>query len=118
MRYYNHEEIKSNYFTSFFCLTAKASDLNTTLHEMNASRRPIMILGERGTGKDHIAYRLYLESPYTNKPFISIDCKLITERYWTFLTSTSIRHFATMTTPFISATSRISATPGAASCFH
>ena len=86
VRYYNHEEIKSNYFTSFFCLTAKASDLNTTLHEMNASRRPIMILGERGTGKDHIAYRLYLESPYTNKPFISIDCKLITERYWTFLT--------------------------------
>ena len=87
IRYYNQEEIKSNYYTSFFCLTTNASVLNSTLYEMNACRRPIMILGERGTGKDHIAYRLYLESAYTNKPFISIDCKLITERYWTFLTN-------------------------------
>lgn len=34
VRYYKHEEIKSNYFTSFFCLTAKTSNLNTTLSEM------------------------------------------------------------------------------------
>ena len=45
VRYYNHEEIKSNYFTSFFCLTAKASDLNTTLSEM-LSCQPFKIVTE------------------------------------------------------------------------
>lgn len=86
IKYYNYEEVKSNYYTGFFALTASAIQLSSQIQELNNSYMPVMILGERGTGKDHVAYRLYLESNLTNKPFISIDCNLITERYWTFLT--------------------------------
>lgn len=86
IKYYKYEEVKSNYYTGFFALTSSAIQLSPQIQELNNSFMPVMILGERGTGKDHVAYRLYLESNMTNKPFISIDCNLITERYWTFLT--------------------------------
>lgn len=85
-KYYKYEDVKSNYYTGFFVLTTSAIQLSPQIKGLNNSHMPVMILGERGTGKDHIAYRLYLESNLTDKPFISIDCNLITERYWTFLT--------------------------------
>ncbi|MBU5478654.1 PrpR N-terminal domain-containing protein [Eubacterium sp. MSJ-13] len=86
IKYYKYEDVKSNYYTGFFALTTSAIQLSSQIQELNSSHMPVMILGERGTGKDHIAYRLYLESNLTSNPFISIDCNLITERYWAFLT--------------------------------
>ena len=51
-----------------------------------ASRRPVMLRGEVGSGKDQIVKLLYLESGRTQRPYVSIDCSLLGERGQEFLT--------------------------------
>lgn len=34
----------------------------------------VLILGENGTGKEHIAQRIYTKSKRSSKPFVSVDC--------------------------------------------
>ena len=34
----------------------------------------VLILGENGTGKEHIAQRIHAKSKRSNKPFVSVDC--------------------------------------------
>lgn len=34
----------------------------------------VLILGENGTGKEHIAQRIHTKSKRTDKPFVSVDC--------------------------------------------
>ena len=34
----------------------------------------VLILGENGTGKEHIAQRIHTKSKRANKPFVSVDC--------------------------------------------
>ena len=44
-----------------------------------------MIRGEEGTGKEQIARFLYLHSPLVNRPFVVINCELMTDKSWDFL---------------------------------
>ncbi len=48
-----------------------------------------MILGEKGSGKNQIAAKLYIDSPQKDNPYIIIDCQLINDKIWNFLT----RHY-------------------------
>ncbi|WP_087024425.1 phage shock protein operon transcriptional activator [Thaumasiovibrio subtropicus] len=41
--------------------------------------KPVLILGERGTGKELIAQRLHYLSPRWNNPLVSINCATISE---------------------------------------
>jgi psp operon transcriptional activator len=42
-------------------------------------QRPVLILGERGTGKELIANRLTYLSPRWNRPFLTINCGALSE---------------------------------------
>src|SRR5271163_4695399 len=42
-------------------------------------QRPVLILGERGTGKELIANRLNFLSPRWNRPFLTINCGGLSE---------------------------------------
>ncbi len=42
-------------------------------------QRPVLILGERGTGKELIANRLTFLSPRWNRPFLTINCGSLSE---------------------------------------
>jgi psp operon transcriptional activator len=44
-----------------------------------AVNRPILIIGERGTGKELIAERLHYLSPRWNEPFIKVNCAALSE---------------------------------------
>ncbi|RBP83729.1 phage shock protein operon transcriptional activator [Marinomonas rhizomae] len=55
---------------------ADALDHASILAEIN---RPILICGERGSGKELIAERLHYLSPRWDKPFISINCAAISD---------------------------------------
>ena len=41
--------------------------------------RPVLIIGERGTGKELIAHRLNFLSPRWNKPFLTLNCGALAE---------------------------------------
>ena len=34
----------------------------------------VLVLGENGTGKEHVAHRIWAKSNRANKPYISVDC--------------------------------------------
>jgi psp operon transcriptional activator len=55
---------------------ADALDHASILAEIN---RPILICGERGSGKELIAERLHYLSPRWDQPFISINCAAISD---------------------------------------
>lgn len=55
---------------------AKALEQASALANIN---RPILVLGERGTGKELIAERLHFLSPRWDQPFISLNCATISE---------------------------------------
>lgn len=55
---------------------AKALEQASALASIN---RPILVLGERGTGKELIAERLHFLSPRWDQAFVSLNCATISE---------------------------------------
>ena len=41
--------------------------------------RPVLVIGERGTGKEHIASRLHYLSPRWEQPLVKLNCAALTE---------------------------------------
>ena len=54
---------------------------------INQNTLPVMILGERGSGKNQLAAKLYLESSMQKYPYITIDCQILNERTWNYVIS-------------------------------
>ena len=86
LRFASYTDMANMYSNSFYALTSSPAILKKQIEQFNQSSLPIMILGERGTGKNEIAAKLYLESPQKDNPYIIIDCQLINDRSWNFIT--------------------------------
>ena len=43
--------------------------------------RPVLVIGERGTGKELIAERLHYLSPRWDKPFVKVNCGALSEDF-------------------------------------
>ena len=52
---------------------------------VSSANHPVLILGERGTGKDGLAYSLYLQSFYRNIPMLLADCAAVQEKGWKYI---------------------------------
>lgn len=64
-------------------LRKKAAEYANTLQS-------VLILGEEGTGKTKTAYTLYSQSSYALNPFYEINCRLMTQKNWDqLMTSTN-----------------------------
>lgn len=86
LRYTSYENIVTVYTNSFYALTSSAQSIDEQIAQLTNASMPVMILGERGTGKNQVAARLYIDSVRKNHPYITIDCPLINEKNWNFLT--------------------------------
>ena len=86
LQFLNYEDMKKEYYDSFYSLTAAASKITADIEQLNQTLLPVMILEEKGSGNKQVAARLYIESDACKKPFISINCNLIDEKNWIFLT--------------------------------
>lgn len=86
LRYSNYEDAIYQYSSSFYSLTSSARIMATQITQLAGINQPVMILGESGTGKNQVASRLYTESQKKDHPFITIDCCLVNEKNWAFLT--------------------------------
>ncbi|MGD8347506.1 MAG: sigma 54-interacting transcriptional regulator, partial [Lysobacterales bacterium] len=41
--------------------------------------RPVLVIGERGTGKELIAARIHYLSPRWDRPFVTLNCATLAE---------------------------------------
>lgn len=85
VRFSNELEMRNYYYSSFYSLTSGSRSINDQINYINQTTQPIMILGEKGTGKDQIAAKIYIENSLSCKPYISINCELINQKYWNYL---------------------------------
>lgn len=85
IRSYSKSECEHLFNNSFYNLSGALGELDSNISSLAATRQPVMIIGETGTGKEQIARLLYLRSPLCNKPFVVIDCALANDKSWDFL---------------------------------
>lgn len=87
IRFCSSTEISVMYSNSFYSLTSSARLMEEKIRMINQNMLPVIILGERGAGKNQLAAKLYLESSMRKYPYIIIDCQVINDKNWNYLTS-------------------------------
>jgi len=63
-------------------IIGNAPSLNTALEQISRLApipRPVLVLGERGTGKELAAARLHFLSPRWDQPFLKLNCAAVSE---------------------------------------
>lgn len=83
IRFLNKEEIFDRFFKSFYGITQPDNIQHFT--QFAHSLKPVMIVGELGTGKDQMARLLYGNGPFQNMPICLIDCALLQQKGWHYL---------------------------------
>lgn len=102
IRYIDKNLALEQFYSSFYGLTNPSGIYDQVLDQMNQTRAPAMIIGEDGTGKEEMAFFLYSQGRFQNKPMAIIDCSRLTEKSWTFLTEHTNSPFSdTYTTIYI-----------------
>lgn len=87
IRFSTCTEVSVMYSSSFYSLTSSARLMEEKIRMINQTTLPVMILGERGSGKNQLAAKLYLESSLQRYPYITIDCQVLNERTWNYIIS-------------------------------
>lgn len=81
----NRDEVERSYRESTFSAVRAEEDIAPAIVAAVRSGRPVALEGEVGTGKNRIAELLYLRGTWGSRPFVTIDCPLLTERSWDHL---------------------------------
>lgn len=85
----NREEVAEHYHGSAFARTRASEALAPQILAAARGERPVLLEGEPSTGKEPVAELLYLSAGWDACPFVKVDCPLLTERSWTYLTTSS-----------------------------
>lgn len=81
----NRDEVDRSFRESVFHAVGADGELAPLIFDASRTAAPIMLEGEVGTGKAQIAALLYLKSPWSTRPLVTVDCPLLTERSWNYL---------------------------------
>lgn len=86
IRIFTKEDVEEALKDSYFNISNEY--LNSTVDSSdNHISANLMIIGEYGTGKDMFAYQTYANSEYCNNPLFVINCSLLNEKNWQFVTN-------------------------------
>lgn len=85
IRSYNKSECEHLLQDGIYGLRGFLGELDAAVDAAAATRQPVMIIGEPGTGKDQLARTLYLRGPLRDKPFVVLDCAAMNDKSWNFL---------------------------------
>lgn len=83
----NKREAEQHFYNSFYSITGSMQGLRNTVEQISQSSFPVMISGEEGTGKEQIARAVYAQSSLQHNPLIAINCSLVNDKSWGFLTN-------------------------------
>ncbi|MGM0901241.1 MAG: PrpR N-terminal domain-containing protein [Bacillota bacterium] len=64
-------------------------DLNDKIKQIASNNSPIILLGERGTGKDIVSQRVFTSQNNHNHTLVTINCNLLNDAMWKHLLNTS-----------------------------
>ncbi len=87
IKFSNKKEAEELFFNSFYSITGAMGGLLDSINRISQSSLPVMITGENGTGKEQIARIIYTKSPYHTNPLVTIDCELLNDKSWEYLTN-------------------------------
>ena len=87
IRFLDAVECEHLFGMSFYTVASIMGPLGEKVNALAASRQPVMIYGEPGTGKEQIARALYLRGRLTANPYVVVDCAILDDKSWTFLLS-------------------------------
>ena len=65
------------------------NDINDKIRQMNSNNSPIVLLGERGTGKDIFSQSLFINQRNNNNTMITINSNLLNDAMWKHLLNTN-----------------------------
>ncbi|HYL92774.1 MAG TPA: sigma-54 dependent transcriptional regulator [Alphaproteobacteria bacterium] len=68
------EQRKPATFTGMVARSRAMLDVYSTIAKVAAVRGPVLIRGERGTGKKMAAQAIHFSGPWRERPFVEIDC--------------------------------------------
>jgi len=94
LKYYTKQEALTEFYDEFYSITGVFSPLEEELLMLNESQRPIMLIGEIGSGKEPATALLYANSSISHHPLVTIDCHLLNEKTWNFLETSHNSPFA------------------------
>lgn len=87
IQYSNQQDAEDHFFNSFYSITSSAGNIQATIENLNQSAFPVMLSGEAGSGKEQVARVIYSQSPLRANPLITINCALINDKSWNFITN-------------------------------
>lgn len=87
IRYSNQQEAEDHFFNSFYSVTNASSTIQSAIENITQTSFPVMLSGESGSEKEQVARRIYSSSELCVNPLITIDCSLLNDRSWNFLTN-------------------------------
>lgn len=87
IQYSNQQEVEDHFFNSFYSITNAAATMQSTIENINHTSFPVMLSGEAGSGKEQVARMIYSTSVLKSNPLITVDCPLLNDRSWNFLTN-------------------------------
>jgi len=67
-------------FTTFYSSSESMKSIADAIQKYGTTSLPLFIYGEKGTGKDNIAYTVHTNSSMKNQPFLTIDCSLLNDK--------------------------------------
>lgn len=85
LRFLSKSECEHLFLSSFYSISGALGELEHRLEAISSTHQPVMIIGETGTGKEQIARFLYMHGPWSNRPFVVVDCTLVNDKSWEFL---------------------------------
>ncbi len=64
-------------------------DINDKIKQITSNNSPIILLGERGTGKDIVSQRIFTNQSHNNHTLVAINSNLLNDTMWKHLLNTS-----------------------------
>jgi transcriptional regulator with PAS, ATPase and Fis domain len=87
IQFLNKKEAEEHFFNSFYSISGSMGGLQDSINQISPSSLPVMITGEHGTDKEQIAQIIYTRSSLKFNPLVTIDCELLNDKSWDYLTN-------------------------------
>ncbi len=83
--YVGRHELEKTYYEDFFNIIGFTGTYKQEIDAVGQTGSPVLLVGEKGTGKEYLARSIFLNGKIGNQIFILIDCELLDNGAMAFL---------------------------------